>query len=69
LRYYLVARERPERDSDPRPTTYEAAALTAELPGRFIIRVKHLFLRKSVRLTGGDDTIIDEFVYLGVAKT
>jgi hypothetical protein len=31
--------------------------------------VKHLFLRKSVRLTGGDDAIIDEFVYLGVAKT
>ena len=68
LTYHLVAKRcwRPERDSDPRPTTYEAAALTAELPGHSIIREKHLFLRNTVRLGSGDDTVVDEFLYLSV---
>ena len=60
---------RPERDSDPRPTTYEAAALTAELPGRSIIRGKCLFLRNTVKLGVSDDAIVDEFLNLSVAKS
>ena len=55
---------RPERDSDPRPTTYEAAALTAELPGHSTIRVKPLFLRKSVELDRSDDAVVYEFLDL-----